>query len=140
MTKKILVAVDLEDENLTGKMLRIAGEIAGLHDARVTLIHVAARLPPDVAMHLPEDFQHRMSEELSNKLEELAKGMNLPSEAIHVSVRHGSVYREILALAEADDSDLIIVGCHKPDAADFLLGSNAARVSHHAACSVYVVR
>ncbi len=140
MTKKILVAVDLEDETLTKKMLRTAGEIAGLHDAHVTLVHVAAKLSPDVAIQLPEGFQHQMSVELTNKLKRLAESMKLPSETTKVSARHGSIYREILAQAEADGADLIIIGCHKPGAADFLLGSNASKVSHHAACSVYVVR
>lgn len=140
MTMTILVAVDLEDEILTEKMLRIANEIAGLHDAQVTMIYVAAELPPDVIMHLPADLQHRMSAELSNQLEKMAEGLKLPSEAIHAVVRHGSIYREILAQAEADDTDLIIIGCHEAGAVDFLLGSNAAKVSRHAACSVYVVR
>lgn len=140
MTMKILVAVDLEDETLTGKMLRIASEIAGLHDGRVTLIHVAAELPPDVVMHLPEDVQHRLSEDLAQRLEKLAEGLDLPSKSVHAVARHGPIYREILAQAEADAADLIIIGCHQPGAADFLLGSNADKVSRHAACSVYMVR
>jgi universal stress protein G len=140
MIKEILVAVDLEDAALTKKVLQIAGEIAGLHSSRVTLIHVGAELPADVAIHLPSDFQHQMSTKLVNQLEEMAQSLNLPPDATRVSVRHGPIYREILAQAKADDTDLIVIGCHKPDAADFLLGSNAARVSRHATCSVYVVR
>ena len=140
MPKKILVAVDLEDVTLTEMMLRTASEMAGLHDAQVTLVYVGAELPPDVAIHLPGDFQHRMSTDLANQLNKLAETLNLPSGAAQVSVRHGPIYREILAQAKADDTDLIIIGCHKPDAADFLLGSNAAKVSRHANCSVYVVR
>lgn len=140
MTKNILVAVDLEDATLTEKMLRVASEIGGLHNAQVTLIYVAAELPPDVVMHLPGDLQHRMSAELANQLEKLAEKLNLPSEATHAVVRHGPIYKEILAHAEADGTDLIVIGCHKAGAADFLLGSNASKVSRHAGCSVYVVR
>ena len=140
MSRRILVAVDLEDAVLTEKMLRTAGELAGLHDARVTLVYVGAELPSDVAIHLPGDFQHRISTDLTNRLDKLTERLNLPSGAAQVRVRHGPIYREILSQAEADGADLIIIGCHKPDAADFLLGSNAARVSRHANCSVYVVR
>ncbi len=140
MPKKILVAVDLEDSKLTEKMLRTASEIASLHDAQVTLVHVAAKLPTDVATRLPEDFQRQMAEKLMNQLHKLAASSNLPPEATQVLLRYGPIYREILAQAEADKTDLIVIGCHKPDAADFLLGSNAARVSRHANCSVYVVR
>lgn len=140
MTMKILVAVDLEDEKLTGKMLRVASEIGGLHDGEVTLIHVAAELPGDVIMHLPADLQHRLAEDLANRLEKLAEDVTLPSEAVHAVVRHGRIYRQILAQAEADATDLIVIGCHKHGAADFLLGSNADKISRHAACSVYMVR
>lgn len=140
MTMKILVAVDLEDEKLTGKMLRVAGEIGGLHGGEVTLIHVAAELPGDVRTHLPADLQHRLSEDLANQLEALAEEVKLPSKAVHAVVRHGRIYREILAQAEAGGTELIVIGCHKHGAADFLLGSNADKVSRHAACSVYMVR
>lgn len=140
MTMKILVAVDLEDETLTGKMLRIASEIAGLHEGQVKLIYVAAEMPPDVIMHLPADLHQKLSEDLAKQLEKLAEGLKLPSESVHAVLRHGPVYREILAQAEADDTDLIVIGCHKPSAAVFLLGSNADKVARHAACSVYMVR
>ena len=140
MTMKILVAVDLEVDTLTDRMLGIAGEIAGLHGGQVTLIHVAAEMPPDVIMHLPADLHQQLSEDLANQLEKLAEGLKLPSEAVHAVLRHGSVYREILAQAKADDTDLIVIGCHKPSGADFLLGRNADKVSRHAACSVYMAR
>ena len=140
MTMKILGAVDLDVESLTDKMLRIAGEIAGLHDGQVTLIYVAADMPPDVIMHLPENLLQKLSEDLANQLEKLAEGLKLPSESVHAVLRHGHVYREILAQAEADGTDLIVIGCHKPSAADFLLGGNADKVARHAACSVYMVR
>ena len=140
MTQKILVAIDLEDAALTEKMLQTTRELADLHGARVTLVHVSPRLPPDVAMYLPGEVQHRMSAELADQLEKLAQRLNLPPEATRVCIRHGPIYREILEQAEADETDLIVIGCHKPGAADFLLGSNADRVSRHAACSVYLVR
>ena len=140
MSIKILVAVDLEDETLTDKMLRVASEIGGLHDGQVTLIYVATELPGDVIMHLPADLQHRLSEDLASKLETLAEDVKLPSETVHAVVRHGRIYREVLAQAEADATDLIVIGCHKHGATDFLLGSNADKVSRHAACSVYMVR
>ncbi len=34
----------------------------------------------------------------------------------------------------------IIVASHKPNVGDYLLGTTAARVVRHAACSVFVVR
>ena len=140
MTSKILVAVDLQDTDLTDKLLRTAGEIAGLHQAEVSLVHVDAELPPEVAMQLPEGFAERKAGEVTERLDGLAANLELPSGKAHAAVRFGTIYQEILAEAEAGGADLIVVGCHKPDVADFLLGSNAARVARHATCSVYVVR
>ncbi|WP_439138996.1 universal stress protein [Planktotalea sp.] len=59
-------------------------------------------------------------------------------------VRHivatGRIYEEVLGLAEKTSAALIVVGAHKADLADYLLGPNAARIVRHAKCSVYVVR
>lgn len=140
MTKKILVAVDLEDEGLMAKMLQTASDLANLHDAEVTLAHVIANLPSDVRNHLPEDYEKSITDEVVAKLDKLIADSGLPSDKVHVTARIGSVYRRVLDEAEKLGADLIIIGCHSPDVADYLLGSNAARVVRRATCSVYVVR
>jgi universal stress protein F len=59
-------------------------------------------------------------------------------------VRHviafGKTYEQVLNAANKAQSDLIVVGAHKPDFADYLLGPNAARIVRHSKCSVHVVR
>ena len=140
MTKNILVAVDLEDDALMTRILQAAGDIAGLHDAQITLVHVAANLPSDVRAHLPEDYEKGMTEQVAGKLDTEVESLNLPEGRVHVSVRVGRVYRKIVEEAEKLGADLVIVGGHRPDVTDFLLGSNAARIVRHAKCSVYVVR
>ena len=65
-------------------------------------------------------------------------------EAANKKVRHivatGTAYEEIIKLSETAGSSLIVIGAHKPDFKDYLLGPNAARVVRHSNCSVYVVR
>jgi nucleotide-binding universal stress UspA family protein len=65
-------------------------------------------------------------------------------EEANKTVRHlvstGNAYDEILRAAKADGAALIVIGAHKPDFSDYLLGPNAARVVRHAKCSVMVVR
>ncbi len=140
MTKKILVAIDLEDTTMTERTLGIASELANLHGARVSLVYVATDLPPLVATHLPDDFESQNVTALSKQLKVLTKRFDLSSGQAKVFVRFGPIYREILSQARSDSADLIVIGCHKPGVTDFLLGSNAARVARHATCSVYVVR
>ncbi len=140
MIDKILVAVDLEDTSLTECMLAATSDFAKLKGAQVTLVYVAADIPPNAAIQLPDDFRARTSSNVSKQLGHLVGKLNLPAGAAKVAVRFGSIYREILAQAEEDRSDLIVIGCHRPDLADYLLGPNAARVVRHALCSVFVVR
>jgi nucleotide-binding universal stress UspA family protein len=37
-------------------------------------------------------------------------------------------------------ADLIILGAHRPDISDYLMGANAAQIVRHADCSVWTVR
>ncbi|MGI9385837.1 MAG: universal stress protein [Methyloligellaceae bacterium] len=140
MIETILVAVDLEDTALNERMLAVTSDFAQLKGAQVTLVYVATDIPPAAAIQLPDDYRARTSSIVSKQLGDLVGKLNLPAGAAQVAVRFGSIYREILAQAKADESDLIIIGCHKPDLGDFLLGPNAARVVRHASCSVFVVR
>jgi nucleotide-binding universal stress UspA family protein len=55
-------------------------------------------------------------------------------------ISEGKIYQEILRAADAVKADLIVMGSHRPELSDFLLGPNAARVVRHARCSVMVVR
>ena len=80
------------------------------------------------------------SERIEKDLTTLAAKVDLAEGAAAISVRFGDVYQEILAHANKIGADLIIVASHKPNVSDYLLGTTAARVVRHAACSVFVVR
>ncbi len=80
------------------------------------------------------------SKKIVKDLAALAAKVDLTDGAVTSSIRFGSVYQEILAHADKFGADLIIVASHKPNVGDYLLGTTAARVVRHAACSVFVVR
>ncbi|MEM7169279.1 MAG: universal stress protein [Pseudomonadota bacterium] len=140
MIDKILVAVDLEDTALTERMIEVAADFSKLKGAHITLVYVAADIAPAAAIQLPKGYHEDMSAKVSEQLGHLVGNLGLPDDRANIAVRSGSIYREILTQAAEDTSDLIVIGCHKPDLADFLLGPNAARVVRHASCSVFVVR
>ncbi|MEM9725856.1 MAG: universal stress protein, partial [Pseudomonadota bacterium] len=79
------------------------------------------------------------AEEALNKLVSDTLGEEENSRVRHV-VAVGSVYEEVLKTAAASNADLIVLGAHKPDFKDYLLGPNASRVVRHSTCSVHVVR
>jgi len=81
---------------------------------------------------------YALEEEHLNEAYEKAKtGLKIPTTVV---MRRGEPAREIIAYAEEVGADCIIVGSHKPELQDYLLGSTAARVVRHAPCSVHVLR
>ena len=135
MPKKILIPIDYDDEGSWRHALPAAVEEARLHGAElsaITVIPEILRLP-----NLPANYGSGALDHVRSKIEGIVKdqGYDLP-----VSVRQGSVYREILKEAHAIGADLIMMASPKGQSPDFLLGPNAARVVRHANCSVQVVR
>ncbi len=57
-----------------------------------------------------------------------------------IHITEGTVYDQIIKVADRLNVDVIIVGSHRPGLKDYLIGPNAARVARHADQSVFVVR
>ncbi|USG60627.1 universal stress protein [Sneathiella marina] len=139
MYKHILLAVDLDDERQ--RSVEVAVEYA---KAFGSTLHVMTVLPnfgmSMVGSFFPKDHEKQMLEQSTKALHGFVKA-NIPDEiAVQHIVGLGSVYEEVLRVSEEISSDLIVIGTHRPDMKDYLLGPNAARVSRHAKCSVLIVR
>ena len=95
------------------------------------------------SQQLPGDLQWMVNEreEVEATLEEAAgqaSAVGLPAE---VYVRQGDPADSILDVAEERGADLIVVGNKGMTGAKrFLLGSVPNKVSHHAPCSVLIIR
>lgn len=143
MTQTILCAVDINRVDAENAVLKTAAELAKLHDAQLDVITVV----PDFGMSVVGAyFQDHHVKSAQNDASELLKSMTLKTLGAEADskVRHivamGSVYEEVLRAADLNKADLIVLGAHRPDLKDYLLGPNAARVVRHSNCSVYVVR
>ncbi len=143
MIKSILCAVDISQPIVETAVLEVAAQFAELNDAQLDVITVV----PDFGMSVVGSFfnadhtkkANTEAKTVLNKLVEGVLGAEVNEKVRHI-VATGSAYEEILKTAEAANSDLIVIGAHKPDFKDYLLGPNAARVVRHSDCSVYVVR
>ncbi len=140
MFKQILAAVDLDNSGNAEKILRIAADIANVYSARLHLLSVIGAVQAVVSQHLPVGYEKMAMERTEQDLATLSANVDLAQGEVTSSARFGDIYREILAQAEKSAVDLIIIGSNKPQATDFLLGTNAARVVRHSSCSVFVVR
>ena len=139
----VLCAVDVSNKTRDVGVLKKAAHMAEIEGAQLDVITVV----PDFGMSVVGGF---FEEGHHDKAMEEARTLlgNLVTEALGAkadgSVRHvvatGNAYEEILKTAEAAGAGLIVIGAHKPDFTDYLLGPNAARVVRHSTCSVYVVR
>jgi nucleotide-binding universal stress UspA family protein len=140
MPRKILVPIDLEHGARVDEVLRIAADFAAGGDGEVELLTVVEAAPVVVSQFLPESYETMASTKTEQALAALSAGMGVAADRVSTAVRFGGTYQEILAHAETLGADLIVIGSHKPNVADYLLGSTASRVVRHARCSVYVVR
>ncbi len=141
MYDNILLSVDLNEEHSWIKALPTAVEMAKAFGAA---LHVAA-VVPDFGMAVvggffPDNFEEKALAEVGEKLKAFCQE-HVPADVkVNHVVRHGRVYEEILKVAKETSTDLIVMGAHRPELQDYLLGPNAARVVRHANCSVLVVR
>jgi nucleotide-binding universal stress UspA family protein len=142
MSKSILCAIDISHPE-DREVLQTADRLAQLDGAQLDVITVV----PNVGMTLvgsyfDENFQNQLVNDTQTSLKQMVASVvgEKRNEEIRHVVTTGSIYEEILTVASQINADLIVIGAHKPQLREFLLGPNAARVVRHSKCSVYVVR
>jgi nucleotide-binding universal stress UspA family protein len=141
MYRNVLVPVDLSDKHSWRKALPTAISLCEAFEARLHLIAVVPDFSlPMVGQFFPEGVETKLRQHAAKQLRDFA-AQQVPSEIeSRRIVADGRVYQEILKAAEAIQADLIVMGSHRPELSDYLLGSNTERVVRHARCSVMVVR
>jgi len=95
------------------------------------------------SQQLPGDFQWNVNEreEVEATLHEAAREATAAGLRAEVYVRQGDPADSILDVAEEQAAELIVVGNKGMTGAKrFLLGSVPNKVSHHAPCSVLIIR
>jgi nucleotide-binding universal stress UspA family protein len=141
MYKKILITVDLDDQDTMKKSFVAAQQLMKESaNAQIRLINVQPIVPISIMGYLPPDFDEAITKEVERKFSEIASGSGLPEKTLSKIIRYGSIYEEVLAEANDWGADIIIVGSQKPNMSVYLLGSNAATITRHSKCSVLVVR
>ncbi len=143
MTRSVLCAVDISNGEIDVPVLEKAAKLADLENAQLDVVTVLPDFGESwVSGFFQSGFHEKALEEAQQKLAEMCVatlGKDRNEKVRHV-VATGTAYQEILKTAEGAGSDLIVIGAHKPDFKDYLLGPNAARVVRHSTVSVYVVR
>jgi nucleotide-binding universal stress UspA family protein len=141
MFEHILVPVDIGNDPTSAKCLYVAAELAQHFRAQIHVLTVV----PDfgysvVAQYFPAGAEARIAEDAAAQLHDFVSEHLPAGSTAQELVAQGSVYDQILSAADETKADLIVIGAHRPDLRDYLLGPNASRVVRHAGVSVFVVR
>src|SRR4051812_38192435 len=141
------IVVGTDGSDTAGQAVRQAVDLARTISARLHVVMAyepvsqarlrdeAKQAPPDVewAINPREDVDATLGEAA-----ELARGAGVE---VEVYARQGDPADAILDVAEEQRADLVVVGNKgMTGARRFLLGSVPNRVSHHAPCSVLIIR
>lgn len=138
MFSSILVPVDITVE---ADMAKLLARAKALKETWGSVVHVVSVLPntgyPIVSQQMPEGAAHEAKAGAKGALQAALQDAGLDAE-MHVTT--GTVYDQVIKLAEQIDAKLILIGAHRPELKDYLLGSNAARLVRHSNRSVLVIR
>jgi nucleotide-binding universal stress UspA family protein len=153
--KKILYATDLTDN--MRPVFRFALSLADRYQAKISMLHVAEPLSPQVRWaletYMPEDEAHKLEREGLQKVRDKMRArldefcqqeLGKDSEESHliseISVISGRPAEVITKKSEEWDADLIVVGTHTDTSLGArLLGSTARKVTQLSKRPVLVV-
>jgi nucleotide-binding universal stress UspA family protein len=145
MFRRIVVGTDGSDT--ASEAVSQATELAKLSGATLQIISAFEPVPQqrlrEEAGEAPGDVQHAIGprEDVNAVLEAAAADAKQSGVDIQTHAREGDPADAILDIAEEVNADLIVVGNKgMTGARRFLLGSVPNKVSHHAPCSVIIVR
>jgi universal stress protein A len=139
---KILVPIDFSDTSR--KAFYIALTYAKLFEAETTVLHI------DDVGHTIDDMERtaddlaRFEEGVKRRLNELwgMGGIELVDRRrVHLEIRGGKPWSEVVRFAGENEVDLIVMGTHgRSGIKSLFIGSQCERVVRHAPCDVVVVK
>jgi nucleotide-binding universal stress UspA family protein len=145
MFRSIVVGTD--GSETARKAVREAVELAKAVGAALDIVSayepVSGQRLREEARQAPEDLQWSINprEDVEGTLQEVAEEHQGAGVDITTFAREGDPADAILDVAEERGADLIVVGNKGMTGAKrFLLGSVPNKVSHHAPCSVLIIR
>jgi nucleotide-binding universal stress UspA family protein len=141
------MVVGTDGSDTASEAVRQATELAERIGAKVHLVSayepVSEGRLREERQQVPGDLQWMVNprEDVNNTLAAAAQGVQEAGVEVETHAREGDPADAILDVAEEQHADLIVVGNKGMTGAKrFLLGSVPNKVSHHAPCSVMIIR
>jgi nucleotide-binding universal stress UspA family protein len=141
------IVVGTDGSGTAGEAVRQATELAQAIGAKVHLVSafepVGNQRLREERQQVPEDMSWMVNqrEDVDATLRDAAEKIKEAGVDVETYARQGDPADAILDVAEEKNADLIVVGNKGMSGAKrFLLGSVPNKVSHHAPCSVMIIR
>ena len=141
------IVVGTDGSETAGEAVRQATELSKAIGAKVNLVSafepVGSQRLREERVEAPDDMQWSINEreDVEATLKEAAEKIDEGGVKVETYSRQGDPADAILDVAEEQNADLIVVGNKGMTGAKrFLLGSVPNKVSHHAPCSVMIIR
>jgi nucleotide-binding universal stress UspA family protein len=141
------IVVGTDGSETAGEAVREAIELAKAVGGSIELVSAFEPVPNqrlrEEARQAPDDLQWMVNprEDVEATLREAAERVQTAGLTVNTYAREGDPADAILDVAEERGADLIVVGNKGMTGAKrFLLGSVPNKVSHHAPCSVLIIR
>lgn len=140
----LLAPIDFS--NISSEVIQRAKNMAEIHDARLSLLHVVPDMPVGAepfgepsSLVLSEEIHEQQLSHAEEKMQELAEKFALPL-SVERAVREGLITDTILEFVEEKNVDLIVIAHSGKKGFLGLLGSTADAVVKSAHCDVMVIR
>ena len=141
------IVVGTDGSETAGEAVRQAVDLAKLAGATLSIVSAYAPVPErkvkDQQREAPADVQYELNprEDVNLVLDTAAADARKEGIEVQTHAVEGDPAEGILNVAEETKADLIVVGNKgMTGARRFLLGSVPNNISHHAPCSVMIVR
>jgi nucleotide-binding universal stress UspA family protein len=141
------IVVGTDGSETAGEAVREAIELAKAVGGSIELVSAFEPVPNqrlrEESRQAPDDLQWMVNprEDVEATLRDAAERVNDAGVTVTTYAREGDPADAILDVAEERGADLIVVGNKGMTGAKrFLLGSVPNKVSHHAPCSVLIIR
>jgi nucleotide-binding universal stress UspA family protein len=133
--KRILVATDLSDTS--SEVAAWASSIAEKYGSNITVLHVTDFVMGGVPHLYRDAVLQGINAEMKQLLPVPTQNLNID---IETRVEFGIPFRVVLAVAEQEKIDLIVLGTHGKSALErTLLGSTAERIVRGASCPILAI-
>jgi nucleotide-binding universal stress UspA family protein len=141
------MVVGTDGSETAQEAVRQATELASRLGAKIHLVSAYEPVPEgrlrDERQQVPDDLQWMVNprEDVTSTLDDGSNAIEDAGIEVETHAREGDPADAILDVAEEQKADLIVVGNKGMTGAKrFLLGSVPNKVSHHAPCSVMIIR